>query len=78
MAGVCGVGFEECGVVLDSTIRELLMDGEEAAAAPNSRAKLVLRDWLRPEVKSVEEFVDYLKSSGPSGAWYSEAGCVRR
>jgi len=71
-----------CCVVLDSKFGKLLMGGEETVAmvavAPKSRAKLVLRGRLRPEVKSVEEFVDYLKSSGPSGAWYSEAGCVRR
>ena len=65
----CGVGFDDQGVV----------DGwRETAATPKSRAKLVLRGWLRPEVKCVVEFVDLPKSSGPSGAWYSEAGCVRR
>ena len=64
----CGVGFEVWEVV----------DGWRRDGCDGGGGKLVLRGWLRPEVKSVEEFVDYLKSSGPSGAWYSEAGCVRR
>jgi hypothetical protein len=86
MAGMCGVGFEDLefveGCVVWCWIRrpQGVVDGwRETAATPKSRAKLVLRGWLRPEVKSVVEFVDYLNSSGPSGwVWYSEAGCVRR